>query len=177
MVFYFTRSKKIGSRIIQWGLDDDCSHFAFGFFGNHDFSLIIESTMGGGFHIGWLKDFKKRNIISHALELDLHHKIEDEQYKHICNILHNSKYDYKGVLFWSLIALRYKMNLISKDEMDGFNNRWADRNSIFCVEVLKAQRVMLETIGVDTSFLDRQNIRPHRAYQLLSDTGRFNKVM
>ena len=138
---------------------------------------MIESTLEGGFHVGWLKDFKKRNVIVHALEYELRGKAEKTEYSRICSLLHGSKYDYKGVAFWIVVGLLYKLKILKKDELDGFNNRWADRNSVYCVEILKAQSKLIGTLGFDTGALERQNLRPHRAYTLLKATGKFKDVI
>ena len=175
MIYYFTKNKLVGSKLIQWGLDDDCSHFAIGFW-NHEWSLIVESTLHGGFNLCWKSDFLKRNTVVHALRLARDGKFEGEQYRAVCSKLHGKSYDYKGVLFWSAVALGHKLGMVTKDEIDGFNNRWADRNSVYCVEVLGAQRELLNSLGFPVGLLDYQQMRPHKAYKLLVETGAFEDL-
>lgn len=174
-MYYFTSNNLVGSKIIRWGLDDDCSHFAIGFY-DHEWSLIVESTLGGGFNLCWKSDFLKRNKMVHILRHTRDKRWEGEQYRNICGRLHGSSYDYKGIAFWTAIALAYKSGIIEKDEMDGFNNRWADRNSVYCAEVLKAQSEFLGSIGFNMDDLKRQNLRPHKAYRLLLATGAFEDL-
>lgn len=175
MIYYFTSNKLVGSRLIKWGLDDDCSHFAVGFW-NHDYALIVESTMGSGFRLSWLSDFKKRNKIVHALRYEVDNAFDGDHYKKICGHLHGSKYDYKGVLWWFVIGLLYKLKIITKEKLDTIKNQWADRNSVYCVEVLKAQKEFLESKGFDMSGLNIQNLRPHKAYELLLKTEAFEDI-
>lgn len=175
MIYYWTKNRKVGSRLIQWGLNDDCSHFAVGFW-DHDTSLILESRLGHGFQPSWKADFIKRNTVVHALRYVEDGKWEAQMYRKVSKGLYGTDYDYKGILFWSVIAAAFKMRIVTKDEMDGFNNRWADRDSAYCAEVLKVQKDFLNDIGFDMDYLNRQNLRPHLAYKLLKSTGKFEDL-
>ncbi len=178
MRFYFTSNNLIGSRLIRWGLDDDCSHFAESFFDDTlgDYAIVVQSNMQHGFFLEWKKDFLSKNRVVHCLKpkrdlSDKEHKI----YKKVSSKLHGLEYDFKGICYWFFLGLIYKLGFITKDQMDNKTNRWADRSAVFCSEVLSAHSDFLVKHGFDSSYLKRQNLRPHKAYELLLATDLFEE--
>ena len=111
MIFLWTKSNLVGSRLIRWGLDEPCSHFAVCFFEERgSTALVLESTLEHGSAPCWLGDFLTRNNVVHALQAPVEsNRTADDLMHRIGGRLQGRKYDRNGVLFWSAMALRRKM--------------------------------------------------------------------
>jgi hypothetical protein len=166
VIYYFTKSDLFGSKLIRWAFDDRASHMALAFeFEGKE--TILESRIETGFSTTTKKEFFYRNTLVNKVELTL--PLDDEIliYDRTIRKLKDTRYDYNGILFWGAIALAYKMDFIAEDKADSMRNRWADKDSAYCVELLRCQMGLLESIGFDVSYLKRQMLRPDKALELL----------
>lgn len=124
----FTKSGKIGSRIIRWGYGGKTSHFAIGL----DNRISFESTFGGT-KVDWLESFYERAEPVYFILLDFLTLEEEELiYRELIQTKRDKGYDYLGLLYLSLKAIFYK--IIGKTMVTG-SNPWADANRYLCVEI------------------------------------------
>lgn len=111
MIFLFTKSKKIGSKIIRWGLDEPVSHFA------PVYSICPKRTKGivfhsefSGFGLDWLQGYLKNVEVVAALQpknLD-----EDEEHfisQRIITKLYGREYDKPAFAYFTYRAARRKL--------------------------------------------------------------------
>ena len=161
MKIHWTKSKLVGSRVIQWMLGEDCSHLSL-CFGEGPYAVVIESTLFTGVRPTWNATFEKHHTIVHTLDLPVDAGVEQEMYQAIIDRVGGKAYDWKAVLFWGVKIALSKIGITMP------RNQWADRGSIYCVEVLSAIREYLEIMGADLSLLDKQMMSPHDAYIALA---------
>ena len=172
MIFYWTKNELIGSRLIQWGLDSDCSHFAI-CFGSGDNSIVVESRLNTGVRPIFKSTFLKKNIIVHTLNLKIPTADEKGLMERVIKNVAGRDYDWKGILFWGIRVLLNKLFFMPLPE----TNMWADKQEIYCTEVLSALRPYLEEkMSIDMKVLDSQLVSPHGAYELLSGSNNFKKM-
>jgi hypothetical protein len=111
MIFLFTKSRKIGSKIIQWGLDEPASHFA------PVYSICPKRTKGivfhsefSGFGLDWLQGYLKTVDIVAALEpKSLTSKEEHDITQKIITKLYGREYDKPAFAYFTYRAARRKL--------------------------------------------------------------------
>lgn len=164
MIFLWTKSSLVGSKLIRWGLDEPCSHFAICFFENHGASaLVIESRVETGVQPCWLGDFLGRNEIVHALHAPIENvKAEAKLFHQVGSRLQGRKYDKNSVAFWSAMALRRKFFGTKMPP----RNEWGRSELVYCVEVLEAMPEYLTELGVA---LNLEMTSPEMAYNILRE--------
>ncbi len=165
MKHLFTYSpKKFGSRLIKWGLNQDCSHYALEFFSDmKNDALILESRFPSGPRIRSKKKFLEQNVIVHSVNMPLPKKKENQIFFSACKKLLGLKYDWPAILFfawWALknkltfgMAKRPKKNPLGKDDL------------AFCSEVLFLINQEFHFYNFDK--IDSEMISPHECYELL----------
>lgn len=169
MIFYFTTSNLIGSKLIRWGTDSEWSHFAFGT-RNDPYSIVVESRLFHGVKPSWQKHFLERNQRVEMLYREESIEVVSKHYNRIVDTLGEKPYDWKAVSYWSGVALAQKLGFhkISR-------NQWADRNAFYCTEVLKALEPYFQDLGVDTWILKDEFLTPDKANFWLQTTGLFKR--
>jgi len=143
-------------------LGEDCSHLSI-CFGNGPYAIVIESTLFTGVRSTWFETFYNRHEIIHSLDIPLDASEEQRIYQAVIDQVGGKAYDWKAVLFWGIKIALSNIGLTFP------RNQWADRGSIYCVEVLSAMRGELELLGANLSKLDSQMMSPHDAYEALRD--------
>lgn len=130
MRLLFTKNNKIGSKLIRWGTEGDCSHFSVEF----DGTVILQSIMDGGVGITSTDHFLKHNDIVHELKFDLPLQDEEAIWKPLVKkLVGNSSWDFKAGLYWALQVIKHR---ITGSEYPK-NNKWDDAKKYMCVEVAK----------------------------------------
>lgn len=158
----FTKSKKIGSKIISWGLNQDCSHYALQFFEwKGDESLVVESRWPHGIRIVRYKDFLAHNTIVH--ELWCNTELNDGiLFPEVCRRLLGVKYDVAAMAYWFVVRLR---QIWFGTPLPKYN-RWGSDTHAYCCEIL----FMLddELDDFDGTGRDSDMVSPHDCWQLLN---------
>lgn len=128
MKLYWTKNSKIGSVLIRWGTEGDCSHFAVCF----DDCVVLQATMNQGVHLTSLNEFLAKNEVVHMLEFNLPLEMEESTWKPLVRRLAGIyEYDFKAFLYWTLMVIRHRIfgSLIPK------TNLWGQAKKYMCVEV------------------------------------------
>lgn len=169
MKLLWVSSQKIGSKLIRWGLDADCSHFAVCF----DEDDLVGVPRGIAFHayglstqVVMLRTFLEHYEIVHALEfkgpVD-----EDAVYQAILNEDGDLPYDYPALMWFGWRALLAKIGFAP---IGGFN-RWQDDQARLCTGIAPT---VLKALGIKLpDGLDAELTPPHELYRILSESGRF----
>ena len=162
--FLFTKSTKIGSKLIRWGLNEDSSHFAIGFdLGVGDRGVIFHSNFHG-LAIAWAKDFREHNEIVYELSPVLPLKLEAEERLYQAVVKnYGSPYDFKGFTFFVLAAIRQKMFGKRIPKL----NPWGDYKSFLCTEVAEAMAPEIDEIFKVRVEFSRGVISPDKLYYTL----------
>jgi hypothetical protein len=132
MIFIFTTSNKIGSRLIRWGLNSDVSHFAIAETNVYD-AFVLDSTLEENVSVKKLNDFQRSHQIVYAFESNtLDFKTSQSLFTKVYSELKNKKYDYKGIAWLGLTVLFCK-KLFGRPLPK--SNQWADTDDFFCSEI------------------------------------------
>jgi len=162
--FLFTKSGKIGSKLIRWGLHEDSSHFAIGFDIGPDNRGVIFHSHFHGLRIDWAADFLSKNEVVYNLTPVFSLKLEAEErlYQSVVKN-YGSRYDFKGFIFFTLAAIgqRFFGRKVRK------TNPWGDRKDLLCTEVAEQMRHELQDIFGVTVPETNGVLSPDRLYFLL----------
>ena len=136
MKFLWTKNNKPGSKLIQWGLGEDCSHFAIEYDG-----LVYESRLETGFSDSPLKDFLRRNTVVHTLAHNASGTaaLAVTLIKHVKDQCTGRDYDTNGIAWWTVWALKTK--LFGGEPMT--HNQWQNKHKFYCVEILKGSEQLI----------------------------------
>jgi len=134
MKLLWVKADKIGSKIIRWGLNSDCSHFGISFDEDEQGRGIAFHSYGVGTQLEWLREFKKKYTIVHSLTPSWAMTLQEEEnvYKAILDEEAGRLYDYAGISFFALIALRNKMT--GKTSLPT-SNSWQKDNMRLCTGI------------------------------------------
>lgn len=162
MKFLFTTTDKLYSRLIRWGLEEDCSHFAIQF----DLptrSVIMESIIEKGVHRCDVEGFLKENKVIHSLEY-VGDKYVDNLFYDCVYRHYNDRYDTTAIMFWALATAAKRTFHVKQP----WYNPWDMDNKHYCVEVLDgSELLMAQYLGLDVSNVDWGMTSPHEAYDIL----------
>jgi hypothetical protein len=127
MIFFFTTSKKIISRLIRWATGQDCSHFALCF----DEHGIVLHAQSDGVKIEWIESFRRKHEIVHELSVSKKFKLEkwSEFYRDIVTRNINLPYDYGALFFFPVMLVARCLGFKYK------HNLWGSRKAWLCVEL------------------------------------------
>jgi len=175
MILLWSTSDKLGARLIRWGRDTDCSHFAVLFdklpsCGN----IVAESRMDSGVDIDPLGDFKDRNRIVHALEYTPigTGESEEEAYQMFIKKMEHRAYDKKAVLWLAMTSLLRKLKISNPYS----ENKWGDAEDVYCQEVITCFGEIFARDGVLFTPRDIEMLDPHQAYAMLVTCPQFRKI-
>lgn len=171
MKLLWVAADKAGSRLIRWGLDSDCSHFAVCFDeGEHGdpSSGIAFHSYAHGTQVLMLRDFLKAYTVVHALEPNRALTLADEEavYQAILQAESGRRYDYPALLWFAWRGLLAK---IGWRRVDGVN-RWQDPQARLCTGIAPS---VFNALGVRFPGVDAELLPPHELYRLACDTGSF----
>lgn len=166
MIFLWTTSNRIGSRLIRWGREDDCSHFAVCWDQlvpelPRSHWLVTESRLKSGVKADWLSVLEEKSSIQHEIRIKMSHQDERELYCEFIEKMGGRKYDNDGVIFFALASLIEKFGIKPPTK-----NPWASRKNVFCTETVEVFRMHLKQMGIDlpdsTSLLE-----PHDLFDMI----------
>lgn len=160
MKFLWTTSDKIGAKLIRWGLDSDCSHFAICF--DEDIGGIVFHSQGKGAKLEWLSEFLKNNTVVHALCFKTPLTLQDEEdiYRRLVNSYSSDRYDYPAIGWWAWRAFLKKAFNIPI----GSHNRWQQRGMSLCTNLAGGVRWLRKL--AEEKKIDLEMISPHDLHAL-----------
>ncbi len=137
MIFLFTKSDLIGSKMIRWALDEPISHCAVVFdaaFDGKNHQGIVFHSHFGGVKFSWLKHFYTSNRTIFALRpKDDSLENEERVYRKIVDNFYGEDYDKKMFFEFSYYALRYKLTGKPIPQ----ESKLGDGQSFLCTELAK----------------------------------------
>ena len=162
MIFLWSTSNRVGSRLIRWGRETDCSHFAIAWDGigkdiPQSHWLITESRLSTGVKADWLSVFKKHNKIVHSLRVRVDQKTERDYYCKYIREMGGRQYDTSAIAFFGMLSLAEKIGF-----KEVAKNPWNSGQRVFCTETAKLFDPLFKENGIDLgqySLLD-----PHELY-------------
>lgn len=174
MIFLWTTSDQIGSRLIKWGLEEDCSHFALAFFEHRGRSApLIESKAAHGVKLRWLGDFLEHNKVVHALKFPFESgKQQADLFHHTSSEVIGIEYDKRGIAYWAIAGALKKFF----GRPIPMTNKWGRNEQLYCVEIIEAMEEFMKTLGIDLNTFDLEMTSPHMAYHLLKDNAGLTDV-
>jgi hypothetical protein len=135
MIFLFTKSGKIGSKLIRWGLNARTSHFAIGFDCTEDgFGVVLHSHYSG-VHLSWYDDFARKNEIVYKLKPKKPFSLQEEEelYQSLLKNYYGKGYDIEALAYFSYVGLLHR--LFKKPLPD--TNPFDSSDKYLCVEIYK----------------------------------------
>lgn len=175
MKLLWVTSNRMGSKLIRWGLDTDCSHFAICFDEGEVEDPYSDVAQGIAFHsyghgtqLEWLGDFLCRYYVVHALETvePLSLQKEEAVYKAILKEESSRAYDYCALAWFAWRTVLYK---VLGWELAGVN-RWQAREARLCTGIAPA---VLKALGFQLATPDVELMRPHDLMNAVLSTGCF----
>jgi hypothetical protein len=148
------------SKLITWGLNEDCSHVALVFTSG----WVIHSNLVG-VHATWIKTMKKTTEVVHAIQLDIPKEKEDEIIKHIMDNYDDSQYGWGEFLYFAWRGLLHRLFRTPFPK----KGRWANSKNILCTEILK-----LLPDEIMPAFIKNRDlgiISPYHVYRLCLEYG------
>lgn len=169
MKLLFVKSGRPGSRIIQWALKEDCSHFAVCFDEEANGSGIAFHSISSGATLEWFGLFRKTHTIVHALSFKTPLSLPEEEavYQSMLAQYSGQGYDYKALAFWTWRGALWRFfgrSLPAK-------NDWAVNGYNLCTGLaggIEWVRSWAEANGIDLEM-----IGPEDLYSRLKATGNF----
>lgn len=181
MIFLFTKSNKIGSRLIRWGMkhptepDYDVSHMATLKGQTPEMlSIVMEARLSTGVDITWLKSFLGHNEIVYAFTpRDTSILDQEAVFDLMAKKIGGKKYDWKAIGFLAasvvvcLKVLGTKLPVV---------NKWADKEDFFCSEMLQSISGYLSRSDIKIGLYGKQMLTPNRAVDLFIGNDNFKDV-
>ena len=171
MKLLFVTSNKIGSRLIRWGLNSDCSHFAVCFDEQARGSGIIFHSILTGCFLEWFMAFKKTHQIIHALSFkeNLSLKDEEEIYRGMLSEYADHGYDRWAFAYWCYNIIKQKL-FGHKCRLPD-KNAWQRSGYSLCTQL--ASGVPWIKRWAFGKGIDLEMISPHDLYIKLLETNNF----
>lgn len=157
MILLFTTQNKIGSRLIRWGTESDCSHFAVCFDIGDKSGIVFQSQLQSGVTISPWPDFIKHHKIVHALA-PVAPVDEEAVYQAMVKMFYGQKYDWMAFTYFSLCVLRRKIT----GQALPTRNVWGNDRSFLCTEIASALRGK----GLGLGGVDLGIVYPHDLHRL-----------
>jgi len=130
MKLLWTKSNKIGSKLIRWGTNSESSHFCVLFDDKPGGYGIVFHSQFTGVNIKWFGEFQRSNTIVKCLSPKL--KINEEAlYQILVSNYYGKPYDNLAFLYWTLSVLAHKV--FGTDFPT--HNQWGDREAFLCTEI------------------------------------------
>jgi hypothetical protein len=165
----FVKSSKPASKLIQWGLKSDCSHFAVCFDEQANGSGIVFHSVLGGATLEWFGLFKKQYDVVHALEFKTRLTLADEEdiYQGMLSQYSGQSYDYFAFMYWFYVALKWRVF----GKPIPLKNSWAKAGFNLCTGL--AAGVKWINQWAQENNIDLEMIAPHDLHEKLLATGYF----
>lgn len=181
MIFIFSKSNKIGSRAIRWGMkhptepDYDVSHMATMQGKDPELlSIVMEARLSSGVDITWLKSFLGHNEVVYAFRPKVYDGPEMEAlFKHMSEKIGGKDYDWKAIGFLAVTTIVFLKILGTKLPVV---NKWADTDDFFCSEMLHSVSAYLSRNAIKIGLYGKQMLTPNRAVDLFVGSDNFVDV-
>lgn len=124
----WTKNHKIGSYLIRWGTQGDCSHFAVEF----DDCIIMQSTMLQGVTVVSTNEFMKHNEIVHQISFNT--SVDKEELVWVPMVKRfagKTSYDFKAMAYWAFCVLKQRLF----GDTIPVTNKMGDPDKFMCIEV------------------------------------------
>lgn len=154
MSLVWTKSDKIGSKLIRWCTGSSSSHMAW----IMDSRIVFHSTFSRGVHLTWLHNFLNINQVVHRIDFDLTLPDEESIYQSLI-YLESRGYDYGAFFYLGFMYLKYKIFGTPLPP----KNKWSSSNRYICLEMAKS----LKVIGLEIPYLDSTD--PEGLYKYIKD--------
>lgn len=156
MKIIFSKNNLILSKLIRWGLKEDCSHVGIVF----DSGLIFHSNLLGA-HLQWFEDFKRHNEIVHELEYKIDEFSEEVLFNDIVAKYDGKTYDFSSFLYFIYRGALWKFFNKPFPSINPYNKK----NQFLCTEMvlLLQDSVLPELKGADLSLTS-----PYKLYEMLN---------
>lgn len=170
MKLLFVRSQLLGSRLIRWGLEEECSYFAICFDDQAKGSGIVFESKASGAELSWFGHFKKTHYLIHALSFNEPMDLEAEEsiYQSILAQYSGQGYDWRALGYWVLQVIGHRLLKLPISRQ----NAWQQAGYNLCTGL--AAGVPWIAGWAQESFIDLEMIGPESLYQRLLSTGQFN---
>jgi len=170
MKLYWTRADKIGSRLIRWGLGEDCSHVVVRL-DLSDGPHYYESTIDKGVHETTFDEFTDSHDVVHEISLkEYHSTFEQAMSTLLKRKVGKSHYDWKAISFWAIAAMAKRW----WGQVPPRVNMWDEPGANFCVEILEGSQTLFgEHLGIEFPWPNLSMTSPHRLYEFLSTSKKF----
>lgn len=122
----------IGSALIRWATNSDCSHIAIGFDLSESGKGLVFHQSAGGLHVDSWYSFKKKYTINHRKDYDLGLVEEEKVYQGILDTLGPVGYDYQGIVYGILVMMRRKLFGVALPK----SNEWQNPRSFLCTGIM-----------------------------------------
>lgn len=173
MLFLFTKSDNIGSNLIQWGLDEGCSHFAMCFDETPDgYGIVLHSSLMG-VSLAWFHDFIKTHQIVYCLKPKVTFD-EEGAYRAIVDRFYGRPYDYKAFCYWVWRGLLRKYF----GRKYPIQNKWGDQRDFLCTEIAKALQLS-SCLCFDVGLQDVSDlgmISPFQLYKMMALSSSLEEI-
>lgn len=115
------------SKLIMWGLDEPCSHFAILF----DDKIVFHADLTG-VHIAWYEHFAKTHSIVHELDFsDASLDLQEEAYQAIISQYYGKMYDFGSFVYFFWRAALKKVFKVAMP----LRSPWGSKKTFLCTEI------------------------------------------
>lgn len=158
MKLIWTKSNKLLSIFIRWGLNTDCSHFAI-VFNSPAGGLLFESNLLGT-HPKFYKNYKKHVTIVHEIDLNIDIETENLIWDKVVDEYDGKPYDYPAFIYFIFRAVLKKLFKIPFPK----KNKWGRNDMFICDELYEIP--YKNKISPDLK-IDLAITPPHEVYEIL----------
>jgi hypothetical protein len=133
MKLLWTKRNNFGSKLIEWGTDGDCSHFAVVFDDKPGgYGLVFHSHIQG-VGLDWFGSFVEHYQIVHCLQPK--YPINEETvYQSLVSRFCGKEYDQLAFIYFGLCLAAHKLWGLKVP----LHNQWGDKNLPLCTEIAAA---------------------------------------
>lgn len=167
VTFLFTKSGKIGSKLIRWGLNESSSHFAIGFDLDKSNRGVVFHSHFTGLSIAWAADFLQSNVVVKRLvpALPLRGASEERLYQAVVRD-YGKPYDLRAFVFFGWRAVLWKLFRRPFPKTNPLNT-----SGMICTEVAESIRHEIDDIFQVMLPFSGGMLTPNELYQKLKQSA------
>lgn len=152
----FTSRPAIGSKLIRYLTESDCSHVAIGFdVAGKERGLVFHQSTGG-LHVDSWYEFSKKYTVQHRKDFQLGLISEEDIYQDIIKVLGPVGYDYQAIIFGLLSLAGRKFLGIPLPN----KNHWQNPRSFMCTGIMHILARHEPFVSIDWGH-DFESMSPH----------------
>lgn len=171
VAFIWTKTNQTASRLIRWGLNEPCSHFAIvREFATPGAGLVINQAFHG-FDIAWYPSWIKNNQVVYALtpKTSLTTSEWATVRDPIMNRFAGTEYDFESLYYFAYRAILRKALGIPLPT----KNLWGDKKEPLCTGIAKILHDVHPEWFTKTPE-DFDMVSPYQLYLMMNGTGLFD---